>query len=526
MTSPSWPSGGSDRRVTSDPTSEIELARLAARARRGNLEAGAAKLEAQHKLFVRDRLARLLDPGSLVEDGLLANAAATDLPADGVVTGIGTVEGRPVCVMANDATVKAGSWGARTVEKIVRLTERALRDELPVFWLVDSAGARITDQVDLFPGRRGAGRIFYNQVRLSGRVPQVCCLFGPSAAGGAYIPAFCDLVIMVEGNASMYLGSPRMAEMVIGEVATLEEMGGARMHATVSGCGDNLAADDAEAIEAAKAWFSYLPDRWRDPGPTYQAAGPVRPLTRSVVPEEEAQGYDMHALIDGLIDAESFFEVKPLFAPELIVGLARLDGHPVGIVANNPQHKGGVLFVDSADKAARFIWFCDAFNLPLLFLADVPGFMVGTQVERQGIIRHGAKMITAVCEATVPKVSVIVRKAYGAGLYAMAGPAFDPEATLALPTAKIAVMGPEAAVNAVFANRIAAIEDVAEREAFVAEQRRLYEADVDLARLASELVVDAVVEFEDLRGELIARLAYAGGARRAFTERHHGVPPV
>jgi methylmalonyl-CoA decarboxylase subunit alpha len=507
-----------------DPAAE--LTRLADRARLGNSEAGSAKLAAQNKLFVRDRLDLLLDPGSFVEDALLANSTVTDLPADGVVTGVGTVEGRPVCVMANDSTVKAGSWGARTVEKIVRLTERALRDELPVFWLVDSAGARITDQVELFPGRRGAGRIFYNQVRLSGRVPQVCCLFGPSAAGGAYIPSFCDLVVMVEGNASMYLGSPRMAEMVIGEIATLEEMGGARMHATVSGCGDNLATDDADAIAQARAWFSYLPDRWRDPPPVYQAAPPVRPLDASVVPAEEARGYDMHEVIDGLVDAESFFEVKPLFAPELIVGLGLLEGRPVGIVANNPMQKGGVLFVDSADKAARFIWFCDAFNVPLVFLADVPGFMVGTEVERQGIIRHGAKMITAVSEATVPKVSVIVRKAYGAGLYAMAGPAFDPEATLALPTAKIAVMGPEAAVNAVFANRIAAIEDPAERDAFVAEQRTIYEADVDLARLASELVVDAVVPFAELRDEIERRLRYAGGARRQFTQRHHGVPPV
>ena len=209
----------------------------------------------------------LLDAASFVEDGLLANALADDLPADGVVTGTGTIDGRPVCVMANDPTVKAGSWGARTVEKIVRLTERALRDELPVVWLVDSAGARITDQVELFPGRRGAGRIFYNQVKLSGRVPQICCLFGPSAAGGAYIPSFCDLVIMVEGNASMYLGSPRMAEMVVGEITTLEEMGGARMHASVSGCGDNLAVDDADAIAQARAYLSYFPQSWRENPP-------------------------------------------------------------------------------------------------------------------------------------------------------------------------------------------------------------------------------------------------------------------
>jgi len=513
---------------TASPSDDVakRLAEAIERAGMGNLHTGADKLAQQHKLFVRDRIDLLCDPGSFIEDGRLANASARDLPADGVVTGVGEIDGRPVAVMANDPTVKAGSWGARTVEKIVRLTDIALRDSLPIVWLVDSAGARITDQVELFPGRRGAGRIFYNQVRLSGKVPQVCCLFGPSAAGGAYIPAFCDIVIMVEGNASMYLGSPRMAEMVIGEQATLEETGGARMHATVSGCGDNLAVDDADAIDQARAYLTYFPTRWDEPPPTYEAVPPVRALTAEVVPEVEAQGYDMHSVIDCLIDAESFFEVKPLFAPELIVGLGLMDGSPVGFVANNPAAKGGVLFVDSADKAARFIWCCDAFGIPLVFLADVPGFMIGTEVERQGIIRHGAKMITAVSEATVPKVSVIVRKAYGAGLYAMSGPAFEPEATIALPTAKIAVMGPEAAVNAVYANKIASIEDPAEREAFVAEHRRIYETDVDLLRLASELVVDAVVDWGDLRGEILRRLSRARGKTRHFSDRRHGVPPV
>ena len=498
----------------------------AARALRGNLDAGGAKLAQQHKLFVRDRLDLLLDPGSFVEDALLANAAAADLPADGVVTGRGTVDGRPVCVMANDPTVKAGSWGARTVEKIVRLTEYALSHELPIFWLVDSAGARITDQVQLFPGRRGAGRIFYNEVRLSGRVPQICCLFGPSAAGGAYIPAFCDIVFMVEGNASMYLGSPRMAEVVIGEVVSLEEMGGARMHATVSGCGDNLVADDAEAIAEAKRYFSYLPGSWREGPPVTAPDKPVAELSASAIPADERAGYDVHGVIACLVDADSFFEIKPLFAPELVVGFGRMDGQPVGIVANNPMHKGGVLFVDSADKAARFIWLCDAFNVPLVFLADVPGFMIGTKVEREGIIRHGAKMITAVSEATVPKVSVILRKAYGAGLYAMSGPAFEPDACIALPTAKIAVMGPEAAVNAVYANKIAAIDDLEERAAFVAALEKEYEEDVDLLRLASDLIIDAIVEPEALRSEVIARLALATGKDRAFSDRRHGVPPV
>ncbi|HEX2039980.1 MAG TPA: acyl-CoA carboxylase subunit beta [Acidimicrobiales bacterium] len=503
-----------------------DIRRATERALQGNLAKEGEKLARQRKLFVRERLALLLDEDSFVEDGLLANAGAADLPADGVVTGRGTVDGRPVCVMANDPTVKAGSWGARTVEKIVRLTEYALEHELPVFWLVDSAGARITDQVELFPGRRGAGRIFYNQVRLSGKVPQICCLFGPSAAGGAYIPAFTDVVIMVEGNASMYLGSPRMAEMVIGEVTTLDDMGGARMHVTVSGCGDNLARDDAEAIELARWYFSYMPGSWREAPPAVEPGKPVTALTAAMIPEADAEGYDVHRVIDALVDEGSFFEVKPLFAPELVVGFAHLEGNVVGIVANNPAVKGGVLFTDTSDKAARFVWCCDAFNIPLVFLADVPGFMIGTQVEREGIIRHGAKMITAVSEATVPKVSVILRKAYGAGLYAMAGPAFGSDAVIALPTAKIAVMGPEAAVNAVYANKIAAIEDHDERVAYVGRLREEYEEDVDLLRLASDLVIDAVVQPEHLRDELVRRLALAANKDRLFSERRHGVPPV
>jgi acetyl-CoA carboxylase carboxyltransferase component len=402
----------------------------------------------------------------------------------------------------------------------------ALREELPIFWFVDSAGARITDQVELFPGRRGAGRIFHNQVALSGKVPQICCLFGPSAAGGAYIPAFTDIVIMVDGNASMYLGSPRMAEMVVGETVSLEDMGGARMHCTVSGCGDLLATDDHDAIELAKLYFSYLPSSWRSAAPSYVPEEPAVPLTRSTVPEIESQPFDIHEVIDGLLDDDSFFEIKPLFAAELVTGLGRMGGETVGVVANNSAVKGGVLFADSADKAARFIWLCDAFSIPLVYLADVPGFMIGSEVERGGIIRHGAKMITAVSEATVPQFSVIVRKAYGAGLYAMAGPGFGPDATLALPTARIAVMGPEAAVNAVYANKINEIADLEERERFVQDRRREYEEDVDLERLVADLVLDGIVEADELRTELLHRLRYAARRDRAFSERRRGVPPV
>jgi len=486
----------------------------------------AAKLASQHKLYVRDRIALLFDEGSFVEDAQLANANAGGLPADGVVTGQGLVDGRAALLVANDPTVKAGSWGARTVEKMIRITERALAEELPIFWFIDSAGARITDQVELFPGRRGAGRIFHNQVALSGKVPQICCLFGPSAAGGAYIPAFTDIVIMVEENASMYLGSPRMAEMVVGEKVTLEEMGGARMHATVSGCGDNLAVDDADAIDQAKLFFSYLPSNWRQPPPSYAAESPSVELADDLIPSAESTPFDMHAVVEGLVDADSFFEIKPEFAAELIIGLGRIDGRSVGVVANNSAVKGGVLFGDSADKAARFIWLCDAFNVSLLYLSDVPGFMIGSQVERLGIIRHGAKMITAVSEANVAQISVLVRKAYGAGLYAMDGPGFMPDVCIALPTARIAVMGPEAAVNAVYANKIADIADEQERARFVKARREEYEQDVDLMRLASDLVIDAIINPSELRRELALRFQALAGKSRPLADKRHGVPPV
>jgi acetyl-CoA carboxylase carboxyltransferase component len=504
------------------------LSEASALARKGGAPKYHEKLAQQGKLFVRDRLSLLLDSAEgFVEDGLLVNALAGELPADGVVTGVGAVGGRPVAVMANDPTVKAGSWGARTVEKIIRIIELARKHEHPLIYLVDSAGARITDQVDLFPGRRGAGKIFYNQVQASGRIPQICCLFGPSAAGGAYIPAFCDVVFMVDGNASMYLGSPRMAEEVIGEKVTLEEMGGARMHCEVSGCGDLLVSDDKAAIEAAKGYLAYFPQSFREKPARIEARGPAYTGSLAgIVPDNESQAFDMYSFLAGLIDDGSFFEVKPDFAKELIVGLARIEGRAVGFVANQPAQKGGVLFVDSADKAARFIWLCDAFNIPLVFLSDVPGFMIGTAVERQGIIRHGAKMITAVSEATVPKLCVIVRKAYGAGLYAMAGPGFEPDATIALPTARIAVMGPEPAVNAVFFNKIQAIEDPEERARYVAERRAEFEADIDIVHLASENVIDAVVQPDDLRAELVRRLDATERKDRAFSERRHGVPPV
>jgi len=393
-------------------------------------------------------------------------------------------------------------------------------------YLIDSAGARITDQVEMFPGRRGAGKIFNMQCRLSGHVPQICLLFGPSAAGGAYIPAFCDAIIMVEGNASMYLGSPRMAEAVIGEKVTLDEMGGARMHCTNSGVGDVLVQNEDEAIEAAKTYLSYFPQCFDGEAPVAETKNPKEILDiEKILPPNPAQPYDMNKVIDGIVDEGSFFEMKKFFARELITGFARIDGKTVGIVANQPRMKGGVIFVDSADKAARFVFLCDAYGIPLLYLADVPGFMIGSQVEKMGIIRHGAKMVYAMSEATVPKICVVVRKAYGAGLYAMCGPGFDPDVTLALSTAQIAVMGPDPAVNAVYYNKIKELEGE-EKKQFITEKKAEYEAGVDLKKLASELVIDGVVQSKNLRLELSKRFEIYETKELNYYPRKHGVVPV
>ena len=515
--------------AASEDARSAALEQATARGLAGGPERHREKAAEQRKLPVRERVRMLLDEGSFAEEALLANWHQDGLGADGVVTGVGAIGGRPVALMANDPTVKAGSWGPKTVEKILRIQERAMSLSIPMVYLVDSAGARITEQVQMFPGRRGAGRIFHNQVKLSGVVPQVCVLFGPSAAGGAYIPAFCDLVIMREGNASMYLGSPRMAEMVIGEKVSLEEMGGARMHTGVSGCGHQLVDSDEQGIEMARRYLSYLPGNWTQNPP---AAAPAPPpagageAIAALIPADENKPFDMKSLISGLVDEGSLLEIHPRWAKELVVGFARLEGRAIGIVANQPKHKGGVLFSDSADKAARFIWNCNAFNVPLLFLADVPGFMIGTQVERQGIIRHGAKMISAVSEATVPKISVVVRKAYGAGLYAMAGPAFEPDCCIALSSASIAVMGPQAAINAVYFNQLAAIEDEQQRAQRTEELRAEYAQDIDILHLASELVIDAVIEPAALRAELVLRFAHAESKLRSWPAKHNPVTPV
>jgi acetyl-CoA carboxylase carboxyltransferase component len=520
---PSSTNGGADQ-VLGDTYARLH--ELSAQARRGGSEKNRDKHIAGGKLLVRDRLALLFDQGASFEDGLLARVDE-GLAGDAVVTAVGKVDGRDVCVIANDYTVKAGTWGKRTYEKITRLQEVAAEIGAPLVYLVDAAGARVDEQFESYAGRRAWGNIFYNQIQYSGRVPQVCALFGPSPAGSAYVPALCDFTVMVRGNATAYLGSPRLAEMVTGEQVTLEEMGGAEMHCRVSGLGDLLVEDEPEAIAALRVYLSYVPSNWRLPPPVHTPRDPAPGrAVREIVPESQAQVYDVHELIDAVVDEDTFFPYKPTFAEELACGFARLGGESVGIIANQPRVRGGVLFSDSSDKAARFIWLCNAFNVPLLFLVDIAGYMIGSEVERHGIIRHGAKMLFAVAESRVPRIAVLVRKAYGGGYLAMSGAPMHPDAVLALPTAKPALMGPEAAINAVHFNRLQEIEDEAERERLLTELRAAYEADIDVFKIANENAVEAVVSGDELRAELISRYAVYRRRPAHPVERRNGVYPV
>lgn len=493
------------------------------------LAGGSAKAKERHqsqgKLLVRDRLRKLFDHGVLFEDGLLAGGRR-DLPADAVVTCIGRINGRETAVIANDMTVKAGTWGYTTFLKITQMQELAARSKMPIVYLVDSAGARIDDQFDCYLGRKAWGNIFYNQVQISGVVPQVCIMFGPSPAGSAYVPALCDVTVMVDKNATAYLGSPRLAKMATGEDVTEEQMGGARMHCTVSGLGDLLVPTEEEALQKVRDYLAYFPDHF-DQRPAAQPAHAPESGARAseVIPPNQNAPYDVRKLIQTLVDEGSFFELKEGFAKELCTGLARLGGQPVGIVANNSANKGGVLFNDSSDKGARFIWTCNAFNIPLLFLQDISGFMIGSAVERAGIIRHGAKLLTAVCEAKVPRISVMVRKGYGGGYLAMSGAPTQPDAQLALPGAMPALMGPEAAVNAVYLNEIQALPE-AERAAFIQAKREEYARDINPYDPADRFSFEAVVDPDDLREDLIRRFAIYSRRAVPRIERRNGVYPV
>jgi len=495
------------------------------------------RLADQGKLFVRDRLDRWFGEPTF-EDGRFANFDAwhpnspeveeadpdNRLPADGLLTGAAQFEGRDVHFMANDFTVKAGSMARRGVEKFLRMQQRALKSGKPVLYLMDSSGGRIDEQTGFFANREGIGKYYYNHSMLSGRVPQICVLYGPCIAGAAYTPMFADFTVMVEGMSAMAIASPRMVEMVTGEEISMDDLGGPAVHARHSGSADLVARDEEHARELVAQLITYLPDHAGEKPPRSEPRPPTYPSEGidELIPESPTKPYDVHDLLDRVVDAESTLELRPEYGPEIVTALARLDGRPVGVVANQPTQRSGAIFPDSATKAAEFIWTCDAYEIPLLYLCDTPGFMAGSAVEKEGILEQGKKFIYATSSATVPQQTVVVRKAYGAGIYAMGGPAYDPESVIGLPSGEIGIMGPEAAINAVYRNKLDAIEDDDERAARERELREEYRRDIAVHRMASEVVVDEVIPPSELREELAARFAFYEDVEKSLPEKKHG----
>ncbi len=490
-----------------------------------------AKQHGEGKLTVRERVDRLFDPRSFQEIGLLANHAnispamkGRDTPADGVVTGFGKINGRPAALIAYDFTVMAGSMGRTAEVKGNRAREIALSKRMPMIWLIDSAGARIQEAIG--STFAGSGFLFREESIMSGVVPMVAAMMGPGAAGTAYIPALADFVPMVKGTSHMALGGPPLVKAVVGEDITAEDLGGSKVHTEISGVADLEVAADAACIDVIKEYLGYFPGSNLEQPPIAACDDPpdrMDPTLLSIVPDSARRAYDMKKVIAAIVDGGRLFEIKPGWAKNLITCLARLGGRPVGMVANQPLVLGGALDLDAADKAARFIMLCDAFHIPLVFLQDVPGFMVGSKVEKQGIIRHGAKMLYAVSEATVPKVTVVVRKAYGAGYFVMCGKAYEPDLIVAWPTAEISVMGPEGGTNIIFRKEIAAAADPdAERARRIEEFRKLINPYI----AAGGALIDDVIDPRETRPTLIRALEMAATKKVERPWKKHGIMPV
>ena len=495
---------------------------------------GPELVERQHslgKLTVRERLDLLLDPGSWVEYGLLADSMdlayeGRFLAADGAVTGVGEIDGRRVVVAAYDFTVLAGSMGRIGEQKIKRMRELALRQRLPMIWLLDSAGARIQSAAgSVFAG---AGDLFREQVAMSGVVPMVAAVLGHCAAGTAYIPGLADFVPMVKGTSSMALGGRHLVKAAVGEDVTEEEMGGSAVHTKISGCADLEVADDAECLAVVRAYLSFFPSHNEETPPVASTNDPVDrlvPELYDIVPTAPRRAYDVRKVVTAVVDDGEVLWIKPEWAKNIVTGLARIGGRPVGILGNQPMVLGGALDVNAADKAARFVWLCDAFNIPLVFLHDVPGFIVGSVVEKQGIIRHGAKMLFAISEATVPKISVILRKSYGAGYFVMNGYAYEPDYLVAWPTAEIAVMGPDGAVNIIHRKTLEAVPE-SERAAKRLELAEEIRRNITPYVAAGHALVDDIIDPAETRQAIHRGLELSADKRVDRPWRKHGVLPV
>jgi methylmalonyl-CoA decarboxylase subunit alpha len=507
---------------------------LEARRARARLGGGPERIARQHeagKLTARERIDLLVERGTFTELGIHAGVhhsvrglEGKEAPADGVITGYGRVDGRLVAVCAYDFTVMAGSMGTTGEIKVARLRELALTKRMPFVWLLDSAGARIQEAVgSLFAG---TGHLFREEVVASGVIPQVAALMGPCAAGTAYIPGLADFVPMVRGRGSMALAGPHLVRAAVGEDVTQEELGGSRVHCRRSGVGDLEVADDAECVARIREYLSYFPCHNRERPPVHSCTDPIDRRDEAlldVLPESNRKPYDMYDVIRRIVDDGACLELKPQWARTIITCLARFGGRPAGIVANQPRQLGGILDNDAADKAARFVSLCNAFGLPLVFLQDVPGFMVGTKVEAAGIIRHGAKMLHAVAAATVPKVTVVLRKAYGAGYYVMCGRAYEPDLIVAWPSAEMSVMGAEGAVEIVMRRQVEeAADPEAERAELVAAYRRL----IDVYVAARNGLIDDVIDPRETRPVICRALEMAEGKTTQRPWKRNAVVPV
>jgi propionyl-CoA carboxylase beta chain len=502
------------------------------RAQAGAVDPQAAeKQHARGKLTARERVDLLLDPGSFVELDAFAvhrtSAFGMDKRkplGDGVITGHGTIDGRPVCLFSQDFTVFGGSLGEVFAEKICKVMDLALRMGVPCIGLNDSGGARIQEGV---VSLGGYAEIFYRNVMASGVIPQLSVIAGPCAGGAVYSPAMTDFILMVKGSSQMFITGPDVIRTVTNEEVGFEELGGAMTHNARSGVAHFAADGEEQVFEQLRALLSYLPaNNLEDPPYVAPTDDPERmdAALQSIIPDSPKKPYDMLGVIDVVVDDGMFLEVQPFWARNIVVGFARLDGFPVGIVANQPAHLAGTLDIDSSVKAARFVRFCDAFNLPLITLVDVPGFLPGTQQEYGGIIRHGAKLLYAYCEATVPKLTVITRKAYGGAYDVMASKHIRADFNFAWPTAEIAVMGVDAAVKIIFRKELAEARDPAARQADLVEDYQNRFANPYVA--AERGYLDDVIEPQETRPALIRALRLARGKRQSLPARKHGNIPL
>jgi acetyl-CoA carboxylase carboxyltransferase component len=507
-----------------------ELRRRRERAR-GTDPQAAERQHTRGKLTARERIERLLDPESFVELDAFAvhrsNAFGLDKQrplGDGVITGHGTIDGRPVCLFSQDFTVFGGSLGEVFAEKICKVMDLAVRMGVPCIGLNDSGGARIQEGV---VSLGGYAEIFYRNVVASGVVPQLSLIAGPCAGGAVYSPAMTDFIFMVKGTSQMFITGPDVIKTVTNEDVGFEELGGAMTHNSRSGVAHFAAEHEEDAFEQLRVLLSYLPsNNLEDPPYSAPDDDPERmeDLLQTIIPDNPRKPYDMHEVIGAVVDRESFFEVQQHWARNIIIGFARLDGHAIGVVANQPAQLAGTLDIDSSVKAARFVRFCDAFNIPLVTFVDVPGFLPGTQQEYGGIIRHGAKLLYAYCEATVPKLTIITRKAYGGAYDVMASKHIRADFNFAWPTAEIAVMGVDAAVKIIFRRELAQAPEPAARLAELTEDYQNRFANPYIA--AERGYIDDVIEPRETRPALIRALRLARNKRQTLPPRKHGNIPL